>query len=277
MEEQEVLTRLGLSDGLSEVDQLKGYEINYSNNDENVFNLSDKSSTSLSELVNKFLSYKQNLLPILTYEYGRIIITGWRVYLDARLKEKVKLTETGVHDPSWIKEKYSNADVNTVDALMFDRLRKDGRLRLSSKYRIEGGHILGQFTNLIPLIEDYLRSDQRVDHIDMYPQFKQANENTKQDHGQLYFEDMIRDDNAPYYYEAEAIFADIFDKVPIGTRLRIVKLEKSEDDTYKYLPIRHVFIPNRDYSKENGGDNLLPYENYREFFKNGNLRKLREV
>ena len=58
---------------------------------------------------------------------------------------------------------------------MADIFSKKDRKKYSSTYHIESGHVFGRFTNLTPLIGDILGSDQNVDNINIYPQFRDAN------------------------------------------------------------------------------------------------------
>ena len=58
----------------------------------------------------------------------------------------------------------------------------------------------------------------------------------------MYFEHLIgKHKDTPIYYEAEAIFANFDDKVPIGTRIKIVKIEK-ENDKYMVHLMRMQFL-----------------------------------
>ncbi|TVU93440.1 hypothetical protein [Lactobacillus gasseri] len=287
MDEQEVLKKLGFTSeteeeleqarkDLNSVEQLKHYELKYAEKDENYYKLTDKVKQKPDMIIKTFSAHHQLILPVFYYAYGRIIITGWRACLDKNMGYYHK----GVrHDESWIKRRYkeqvdlNHTDADCIDWLMNQLLFEKKHGDISKHYHMDAGHIFGRFTNLTPLISDFLGSDQNYNHINIYPQFKSANENNKkngQDYGQSHFENEARD-NKPCYYEAEAIFRDWNDVVPIGTRIRIIDISNSEE-------LRHVFIPNvahGDFPKDSILNNDATAVNYRNFFKEGDLRPLK--
>lgn len=275
MEEREVLKRLGFKEEkeLASIEQLQDYNISYAEDDENYFNLSDKDGKKPEKIIESFLPYQRYILPVLHYAYGRVTITGWRAWLE---NEVAYFHKGARHDKSWMKKRYETK-VLPIDLLMgnFSSDVKDEngltKQQLQKSYPIDAGHILGKFTKLTPLISDYLGSKQNSDNINIYPQFKNANEQDgKDDHdyGQLHFEREVRD-NLPCYYEAEAIIRDWNDVVPIGTRMRMI-------DTINFKERFHVFIPNIVH-EEFSPDSILnktTAEQYRAFFKGGDLSKL---
>lgn len=291
MEEQEVLKKLGFTaetkeeleqaiKDLNSVEQLKHYKVDYAEEDENYYKLTDKIKQKPDMIIKTFSAHHQLILPVFYYAYGRIIITGWRACLD----KKMGYYHKGVrHDESWIKRRYKQQDdlnpkeyidADCIDWLMNQLLFEKKHGNISKEYHMDVGHVFGRFTDLTPLISDFLGSDQNHDHINIYPEFKSANENNKkddQDYGQLHFENEARD-NKPCYYEAEAIFRDWNDVVPIGTRIRIIDIKNYEE-------LRHVFIPNvvhGKFPKDSILNNDATAEDYRKFFKEGDLKALKQ-
>lgn len=79
MEERKVLKRLGFKEdeNLGEVKQLRNYSIEYiEGNNNNYFRLTDNKKPV--KIIEYFLLHSQPILPVCHYEYGRVIITGWR-------------------------------------------------------------------------------------------------------------------------------------------------------------------------------------------------------
>lgn len=286
MEEREVLKRLGFKEdeNLGEVKQLRNYSIEYiEGNNNNYFKLTDNKKAA--KIIDNFLSHHQPILPVCYYEYGRVIITGWRGCLWKGMGE---YTHKNVrHDESWInkRKKEKESKSKFLDTLMCEVLSKNYEENLSATYCIDAGHVFGRFTHLTSYIGDILGSNQNVNNINIYPQVKEANEisNTERK-SQLDFENEARD-NKPCYYEAEAICKEWTDIVPIGTRIRIIDIQNSKE-------LHHVFIPNCKYPKSDKGKNPdsgskdtvdkenstsepeNTVENYRAFFKEGDLNKL---
>lgn len=287
MKEKEVLRRLGFEEdeNLGEVKQLRNYSIEYTEgNNNNYFRLTDNKKPA--KIIEDFSSHNQIILPVCHYEYGRVIITGWRGCLSENMKEYVP--EDVSHKESWInkrkKEKGNKAML--LDTLMREALSKNYEENLSATYCIDAGHVFGRFTRLTSYIGDILGSNQNVNNINIYPQVKEANEisNTERK-SQLDFENEARD-NKPCYYEAEAICKEWTDIVPIGTRIRIIDIQNSKE-------LHHVFIPNCKYPKSDEGKNsdsgskdTVDNENstsepentvddYRAFFKGGDLNSLK--
>ncbi len=286
MKEKEVLKRLGFKEdeNLGGVEQLRDYSIEYiEGNKNNYFKLTDNKKAA--KIIDNFLSHHQPILPVCYYEYGRVIITGWRGCLWKGMGE---YTHKNVrHDESWInkrkKEKESKSKL--LDTLMCEVLSKNYTKKLSNKYEIDAGHVFGMFTDSTSYIGDILGSNQNVNNINIYPQVKEVNEifNTERK-SQLDFENEARD-NKPCYYEAEAICKEWTDIVPIGTRIRIIDIQNSKE-------LHHVFIPNCKYPKskkgkdsDSGSKDMVDKENstsepnisaeqYRAFFKEGDLNKL---
>ena len=291
MKEREVLKKLGFKDeaSLQAVDQLKNYELNCVDDH---FDLVERNKTAVQNSLNR-LSDTQQFMPIFYYSvYGRVIISGWRALLNINAnssnKNEPKSKSDLRHNQSWISAKSDENNVSSIDRLMLGKKatvlidEKEQEAGLS-RLKIDRGHILGKFSNLLSQIEQFLGDEQNVNNVDIYPQFKRANENAKNDHGQLYFEHLIgKHKDTPIYYEAEAIFANFDDKVPIGTRIKIVKIEK-ENDKYMVAPDEdaisfHVFIPNCDYAEEDPKSVLKPentVDDYRAFFKGGDLNSLK--
>jgi len=287
MDEQEVLRKLGFESEaeLLSVKQLAKYHPIYATD---YFDLSiDEKETNDS--IDR-LSVDKTFLPIFYYSvYGRIMISGWRALLNTDYKNKVISINTKDHHESWIKEQRDKTDYFSVDNVMIDekipvylneQKKEIGRLFL----KIDQGHVLGKFSNLLSYIENFLGNEQNINNIDIYPQFARANRNSKKDHGQVNFEWIITKHPAtPFYYEAEAIFTHPLDKIPIGTRIKIITLEKTEDGHYQKSTdpdaiFEHVFIPNCDYA-ESDPASVLSSDNtavdYRNFFKEGDLRALK--
>lgn len=238
------------------------------------------------EKFRKKTSKGPNIFPICYYAYGKIDITGWR----AILKEKLKVNKHSniPCEESWVKKKVKNkekqavktpadktsdnkisVDDISVDEIIADIFSKKDRKKYSSTYHIESGHVFGRFTNLTPLIGDILGSDQNVDNINIYPQFRDANAKVgKTDRNPQSFFEGEAGSNLPCYYEAEAIFKEWTDVVPIGTRIRII-----DPKTFKEL--YHVFVPN---CETHPSDSVQSSENsaeaYRAYFKRGEVKKL---
>lgn len=99
-----------------------------------------------------------------------------------------------------------------------------------------------------------------------------ANEGFKSSIGQQFFEgELSKNNTKTFYYEVEAVYAKPKDKIPIGTRLRIVEI--ALDGTND---IQHVFIPNCDRA---GSDADAPCDvdkahEYQKYFQDGDVDKL---
>lgn len=109
-----------------------------------------------------------------------------------------------------------------------------------------------------------------IDNI--YQQFSRANCNDNFNNGQSYFEKIVCGIIENYtskgifeccYYEVEAIFLDIDDKMPVGNRVLFFDKENFENSF-------HVFIPN--FSEEYVLENSC-YLKYRERYKSGFSKK----
>lgn len=96
----------------------------------------------------------------------------------------------------------------------------------------------------------------------LVPQFKRANENSRDDVGQARFEnwlhsELMNHEGEQVYYEVEEIFKNTNDIVPIGTRIFACKYGTTPSTfTSSYLrklilPF-HVFIPNYGFIEEEG-------------------------
>ena len=104
MKEKEVLKRLGFKEdeNLGGVEQLRDYSIEYiEGNKNNYFKLTDNKKAA--KIIDNFLSHHQPILPVCYYEYGRVIITGWRGCLSENMKEYVP--EDVSHKESWINKR----------------------------------------------------------------------------------------------------------------------------------------------------------------------------
>ena len=142
---------------------------------------------------------------------------------------------------------------------------------------VHRGHLLGkQFEKFLfecTSIENGKIHFFDKDNIDnIYQQFSRANCNDKCNNGQSYFENIVSGiienyiSNGIYeccYYEVEAIFLDIADKIPIGNRILFFDKENFENSF-------HVFIPN--FSEEYVLENSC-YLKYRERYKSGFSKK----
>lgn len=294
MEEREVLRKLGFTSDteeqarkeLNSVEQLKPYKVEYAEEDENYYDLQPKNpedidnKEKLHEIVKSFSAHYRIILPVFHYAYGRIIIIGWRACLYNELQYVHKGAK---RDKSWIKKRYEEKDDpqkdnpkkgNHVDWLMSQLLSDKKHGDVSKPYHMDVGHVFGRFTDLTPLISDFLGSDQNHDHINIYPEFKSANENDKKDgidYGQLHFENEAKI-HKPCYYEAEAIFRDWNDVVPIGTRIRIIDINNSKE-------LYHVFIPNVVHGKfpqDSILNDAATAADYHKFFKEGDLQALKK-
>ena len=287
MEEKEVLRKLGLENEreLSELDQLNKYSLDYDEKND-LFRLSDKDELVVNNSLSH-LSSTQLIQPILFYrDYAKIIITGWRALLYVAPASD---EDSENHEPSWIKKKIENGKGTSVDKVMVGESELIGKETKITKsdLNIQAGHLLGKFSGILQNIEKYLGTDQNIDNIMTYPQFKRANESSKEYSGQSKVESNIWNNrDTCFYYEAEAIFANINDNIPIGTRLRVIPVRKNEKDNRQYVIDSdadeeiavHVFIPNCDYAEEDS-KSVLKRENtvddYRTFFKGGNLNSLK--
>ena len=234
----------------------------------------------------KILSTEQPVLPI--FYYGRI--AGWRAYLNPDLSMKDKKIR---YEPPYIKIHEKDVQPGSTDELIYvPQPKKDKKGLTSADTRIERGHVLlGCASSFLPFKSFLKRADYNKysNLINTIPQFKRANGNNSKSHGQEYFEKIITDHkNLQFFYECEAIFARPTDKVPIGTRIRIVEVERQDnnaDPTFvKNSDLStHVFIPNCDYIKsENKVDNENStsepentVDDYRTFFKGGDLNSLK--
>ncbi len=279
MEEREVLKRLGFKEdeNLGKVEQLKNYELSYAGGKESpndYFYLTDKNNIDdLMSAYLKVLSTEQPVLPI--FYYGRI--AGWRAYLNPDLSTKDKKIR---YEPPYIKIHEKDVQPGSTDELIYvPQSKKDKNVFTSADTRIERGHVLlGCASSFLPF-KSFLK---RVDYnkysniINTIPQFKRANGNHSKSHGQEYFEKIITDHkDLQFFYECEAIFARPTDKVPIGTRIRIVEVERQDnnaDPTFvKNSDLStQVFIPNCDYIKS---ENTV--DDYRAFFIGGDLNSLK--
>lgn len=221
----------------------------------------------------KVLSTEQPVLPI--FYYGRI--AGWRAYLNPDLSTKDKKIR---YEPPYIKIHEKDVQPGSTDELIYvPQSKKDKNVFTSADTRIERGHVLlGCASSFLPF-KSFLK---RVDYnkysniINTIPQFKRANGNHSKSHGQEYFEKIITDHkDLQFFYECEAIFARPTDKVPIGTRIRIVEVERQDnnaDPTFvKNSDLStQVFIPNCDYIKS---ENTV--DDYRALFIGGDLNSLK--
>lgn len=280
MKEKEVLKRLGFKEdeNLGKVEQLKNYELSYAGGKESpndYFYLTDKNDIDdLMSAYLKVLSTEQPLLPI--FYYGRI--TGWRAYLnpDSSTDDKKIIKR---YEPPYIKIHEKDVQPGSTDELIYvPQSKKDKKGLTSADTRIERGHVLlGCVDSFLPFKSFLKRADYNKysNLINTIPQFKRANGNSNDSHGQEYFEKTITDHkDLHFFYECEAIFARPTDKVPIGTRIRIVEVERQDknvDPTFvKNSDLStHVFIPNCDYIKS---ENTV--DDYRTFFKGGDLNSL---
>lgn len=281
MEEKEVLKRLGFKEdeNLGKVEQLKNYELSYAGGKESpndYFYLTDKNNIDdLMSAYLKILSTEQPVLPI--FYYGRI--AGWRAYLNPNSStDDKKIIKR--YEPPYIKIHEKDVQPGSTDELIYvPQSKKDTNGFTSADTRIERGHVLlGCASSFLPF-KSFLK---RVDYnkysnlINTIPQFKRANGNHSKSHGQEYFEKIITDHkDLQFFYECEAIFARPTDKVPIGTRIRIVEVERQDnnaDPTFvKNSDLStQVFIPNCDYIKS---ENTV--DDYRAFFIGGDLNSLK--
>lgn len=294
MEEREVLKRLGFKEdeNLGKVEQLKNYELSYAGGKESpndYFYLTDKNNIDdLMSAYLKILSTEQPVLPI--FYYGRI--AGWRAYLNPNSStDDKKIIKR--YEPPYIKIHEKDVQPGSTDELIYvPQPKKDKKGLTSADTRIERGHVLlGCASSFLPF-KSFLK---RVDYnkysnlINTIPQFKRANGNNSKSHGQEYFEKIITDHkNLQFFYECEAIFARPTDKVPIGTRIRIVEVERQDnnaDPTFvKNSDLStQVFIPNCDYIKskdtvDNENSTSEPentVDDYRAFFIGGDLNSLK--
>ena len=142
---------------------------------------------------------------------------------------------------------------------------------------IHRGHLLGKQFEKFLFESTSLKNDtihffdkNNIDNI--YQQFSRANCNDKSNNGQLYFENIVNGIIENYtkkgifeccYYEVEAIFIDIADRMPIGNRILFFDKENFENSF-------HVFIPN--FSEEYVLENSC-YLKYRERYKSGFSKK----
>ncbi|MGS0678710.1 hypothetical protein [Lactobacillus johnsonii] len=294
MEEKEVLKRLGFKEdeNLGEVEQLKNYELSYAGDKESpndYFYLTDKNNIDdLMSAYLKILSTEQPVLPI--FYYGRI--AGWRAYLNPNSStDDKKIIKR--YEPPYIKIHEKDVQPGSTDELIYvPQPKKDKKGLTSADTRIERGHVLlGCVSFFLPFKSFLKRADYNKysNLINTIPQFKRANGNNSNSHGQEYFEKIITDHkNLQFFYECEAIFARPTDKVPIGTRIRIVEVErqdKNADPTFvKNSDLStQVFIPNCDYIKskdtiDNENSTSEPentVDDYRTFFKGGDLNSLK--
>lgn len=294
MEEKEVLKRLGFKEdeNLGEVEQLKNYELSYAGGKESpndYFYLTDKNYIDdLMSAYLKILSTEQPVLPI--FYYGRI--AGWRAYLNPNSStDDKKIIKR--YEPPYIKIHEKDVQPGSTDELIYvPQPKKDKKGLTSADTRIERGHVLlGCASSFLPFKSFLKRADYNKysNLINTIPQFKRANGNNSNSHGQEYFEKIITDHkNLQFFYECEAIFARPTDKVPIGTRIRIVEVErqdKNADPTFvKNSDLStQVFIPNCDYIKsedtvDNENSTSEPentVDDYRAFFKGGDLNSLK--
>lgn len=236
----------------------------------------------------KILSREQPVLPI--FYYGRI--AGWRAYLNPDLStDDKKIIKR--YEPPYIKIHEKDVQPGSTDELIYvPQPKKDKKGLTSADTRIERGHVLlGCASSFLPFKSFLKRADYNKysNLINTIPQFKRANGNNSNSHGQEYFEKIITDHkNLQFFYECEAIFARSTDKVPIGTRIRIVEVEKQDnnaDPTFvKNSDLStQVFIPNCDYIKskdtvDNENSTSEPentVDDYRTFFKGGDLNSLK--
>lgn len=294
MEEREVLKRLGFKEdeNLGKVEQLKNYELSYAGGKESpndYFYLTDKNNIDdLMSAYLKILSTEQPVLPI--FYYGRI--AGWRAYLNPNSSTDDKKVIKR-YEPPYIKIHEKDVQPGSTDELIYvPQPKKDKKGLTSADTRIERGHVLlGCASSFLPFKSFLKRADYNKysNLINTIPQFKRANGNNSNSHGQEYFEKIITDHkNLQFFYECEAIFARPTDKVPIGTRIRIVEVERQDnnaDPTFvKNSDLStQVFIPNCDYIKskntvDNENSTSEPentVDDYRAFFKGGDLNSLK--
>ncbi|WP_232457403.1 MULTISPECIES: hypothetical protein [Lactobacillus] len=90
------------------------------------------------------------------------------------------------HELSWIKKKIENGKGTSVDKVMVgepELIGKETKIT-KSDLNIQAGHLLGKFSGVLQNIEKYLGTDQNIDNIMTYPQFKRANESSKEYSGQ---------------------------------------------------------------------------------------------
>ena len=142
---------------------------------------------------------------------------------------------------------------------------------------VHRGHLLGKQFEKFLFESTSLKNDtihffdkNNIDNI--YQQFSRSNCNEKSNNGQLYFENIVcgiienYTSNGIYescYYEVEAIFLNIDDKMPVGNRVLFFDKENFENSF-------HVFIPN--FSEEYVLENSC-YLKYRERYKSGFSKK----
>lgn len=139
---------------------------------------------------------------------------------------------------------------------------------------IHRGHLLAYaFFDCIPYVSVQFTKEKKGtrNKYNIYAQFKRANCNKKNDHGQLYFEDKVsnylkKSVTAKIYYEVEAIFRNEDDVVPIGNRIKAISLDKTDD--FKDF---HVFIPN--FQEIGFKDRIAKESDYKFSYREGFVKK----
>ncbi|XDP50469.1 hypothetical protein AB4X21_03635 [Streptococcus sp. CP1998] len=142
---------------------------------------------------------------------------------------------------------------------------------------VHRGHLLGkQFKKFLfesTSIKNNIHFFDKNNIDNIYQQFSRANCNDKFNNGQSYFENIVCGIIENYiskgifeccYYEVEAIFLDIDDKMPVGNRILFFDKENFENSF-------HVFVPN--YSEKYVLENYS-YLKYRKRFKSGFSKKV---
>lgn len=293
MDEQEVLKKLGFTSeteeeleqarkDLNSVEQLKHYKLKYTGKYDplkDIFSVTDNNRVVADKLMNNYInvvSTDQPLIPIFHYRK----VAGWHAYLNPNNTVQTKW------EPPCFKTKPKLECETSVYKLLKDVVYLKGESHSRSDFNIEKGHLLGRFLNYFFSFEKFFGNKNRTttNYLNEYPQFKRANENSEDSTGQQLLENRIRDNkSSSFYYEVEAIFTYPTDLIPIGTRIKIITLEKTEDghyqkSTYPDDVFEHVFVPNCDYAESDpasvlSSDNTA--EDYRKFFKKGDLKALK--
>lgn len=275
---KEIYKRLGLKNyNLENIEQLKNFTLDYN---KNFFELNSKDKRKQRKIIENYinvLSIDQPIIPI--FYYRRVI--GWRVILDPKRKDEVKR-----YEPPFLKISIGENDV-------------DNAINTRGKFLnlIDGGHLLGQFTNKYFNFEsffgDHKKEKIKRNRYDEFPQFSRANRNRKTgsgENGQEYFENQVShfDDKigtltTVFYYEVEAIFKEKEDKIPIGTRLYVLNknngifnfnTNNGRNKNKLKVPF-HVFIPNCDYFDKN--EDFIMDTATSQFFKNGSIEYLNKI
>ena len=187
------------------------------------------------------------------------IIRGWKVILDSEIADpKIEEVIRNDDDATQFIESFSN-EYKRID------FNIESQAKINPADQIHKGHIIARrfLKYLYKLIQGLTPQEKGTfvgtsNKSNIIPQTSQANLNSSEIHGQAFFENIVdkflKENTSTVYYEAEAIYYDAKDKIPIATRLyyKTIKVDEGIEPIEK-----HVLIPNVGKALQEGRDTYI--------------------